>query len=455
MLGETAEHRVDHLLRAERLAAADAREDLCFVQHARRLGAGRYVELRGECDRVFRAGLRAKSALNALRFDQPKLWRERIVEDRAFRAGAHARKTHRARIAVDRDGAERCTRRQWNGLARYRRVGGEVIDRKRQRRALVGGRPKRRRDARSERGRPLPQRALERLGVAVNETEVLALVPERIGDRVADAHLECERIAILRRSRCAGQHGDRRGTPCERGQPYVEPDGCDVVNFDRQHARRQSFAAASQSRERGAIALGVEQHAGVAAARSGIRREERPHARAERRHAGIGIRHRARGANGGARAAAHAKMRLDEDVIAVCADRAGRADVDALRAAFLLCAAVCANRFFVAEEFRLLEFAFECRDFGDGLRLRHGVDSGPVVTLRRLMLSEPRLAIEVEDDVEPLALRRRCAVEIDGADRPASRHALPVIAAHLQIDLITPIDRMLRTRMDARIASRA
>ena len=64
-------------------------------------------------------------------------------------------------------------------------MGGEVIDRKRQRRAFVGGWAKRRCDARSERGRPLPQRALESFGVAINETEVLALIPEVIRLAVA------------------------------------------------------------------------------------------------------------------------------------------------------------------------------------------------------------------------------------------------------------------------------
>ena len=46
-------------------------------------------------------------------------------------------------------------------------------------------------------------------------------------------------------------------------------------------------------------------------------------------------------------------------------------------------------------------------------------------------------------------------VEIDGADRAAGDDALAVIATAVEIDLVAPVDRVLRTHLDARITARA
>ena len=128
MLGESPEHRVDHLLRTEWLSTADAGEDLRFVENARRLGGRRDIELRDQRNRAFGAGLHADAALHALRFDEAKLRRERIVEDRAFGTCADTSEAHRARIAIDRDGAKRRARRQRNRLPRHRRVRSKMVN---------------------------------------------------------------------------------------------------------------------------------------------------------------------------------------------------------------------------------------------------------------------------------------------------------------------------------------
>ena len=65
------------------------------------------------------------------------------------------------------------------------------------------------------------------------------------------------------------------------------------------------------------------------------------------------------------------------------------------------------------------------------------------------------LAPQVENQVEALAARLVCALEIDGAHRAARRHARAMVLAAIEIDLIAPVDRALGARLDARIATRA
>ena len=209
MLRESSERRVDHLLRTERFAATDAGEDLRFVENARRLGARCDIELRDQRDRAFGTGVLTNTALDALRFDEAKLRRECIVEDRAFGTRADAGQAHRACVAVDGDRSERRARRQRNRLPRHRCVRGEMVNGERERRPLVGGRRKCRGNARRQRNRPNPQRALERLyRRAVDEPEMLALIAERVRNRIAQAHLKSKRVAILGGDAFARQHGD-------------------------------------------------------------------------------------------------------------------------------------------------------------------------------------------------------------------------------------------------------
>ena len=284
---------------------------------------------------------------------------------------------------------------------------------------------------------------------------MLALVAERIGDRVGDLHLERERLAVLRRLAPGRDDGHLRRAPRQRGEPDVEARGRHVVDLDRQRARGQPAPAACGVGECRAAVLRVEDEARVAAAGAAVGREERLQPDREVGHRRVGERERARRADGGAGAAAGAQVRLDEHVVAVGADRGRRADVDALRAAGDLRAAVRAQRRLVAEELRLLELAGQAGESGHGLRLRERIRTRPEVALRRLVLPEPRRAVEVEHEVEALAARRVAAREVDRAGLPARGHARPVAAAAVEVDLVARVDRLLRARAHARIAARA
>ena len=127
-------------------------------------------------------------------------------------------------------------------------------------------------------------------------------------------------------------------------------------------ARARRSRAAAELAHRVASGLDVvEQHAGVLAARVAIDRQQRLQPRAEVRHARIGVGHRARRADRRAAAAARAQVRLDLDLVAVGADRAGRADVEALRAAGLARAAVRADALVVVRRSAASELADQRR----------------------------------------------------------------------------------------------
>src|ERR1700676_4170966 len=136
-------------------------------------------------------------------------------------------------------------------------------------------------------------------------------------------------------------------------------------------------------------------------------------------------------------------MGLDHDVIAVRPNGLGRADVDALVAAWLLRPAVGADRRLVLEEFRLLELTDRGRHVGQRVGLGTGIRTGVPVSLRRLMHGEVRHVVEIEHEIELLAARRPATVEIYGADLTAAHHALAMILAAIEVDLIAPVDRAL------------
>ena len=136
------------------------------------------------------------------------------------------------------------------------------------------------------------------------------------------------------------------------------------MDLERDHARRQSLAAARGFRDGATAVLGVQQQARVAPARLRVCRQHRLDPRGEIGHRRIRIGQRARRAHGRACAAADAQVRLDRDAIAIGANRERRADVDALRAPGLARTAVRAQRCLEVEEFRLLEFAGQRGEFG-------------------------------------------------------------------------------------------
>ena len=108
------------------------------------------IEPRHERDRVLGARRRADAALHALRLDEAHLRRSMLSSDRGLGARAHAREAHRARVAVDRDAAVRRSPRAAESPSRgIGACSGEMLDRQRGGRALLGRGRERRGDARS------------------------------------------------------------------------------------------------------------------------------------------------------------------------------------------------------------------------------------------------------------------------------------------------------------------
>jgi hypothetical protein len=93
----------------------------------------------------------------------------------------------------------------------------------------------------------------------------------------------------------------------------------------------------------------------------------------------------------------------------------------------------------------------------DHFRLRGRVGARMPVALRRLVHRERGLALQIEHEVERfLARRLRCsAVEVDRADGAAGDHALAVIAAEVEVDLVAGVDRLLGAGAQAGVAARA
>ena len=229
----------------------------------------------------------------------------------------------------------------------------------------------RRRRAHRQRRSRRPHGGLQRGDIAgAEEMRVHSLVAKRLGDRIAKPHLPGDGVRVLWRFGAGGEHRDVARAVSQCTQPDIDPGRRHVLQLDGDNPGRQTFAATAEAKDQLAARRIVKQEAGVASARSAIRREQRPDLCAEVGHRRIRVGHRARRADGSAAAAAHAQVRLHLDVIAVGRDRAGRADVDALVAAGLVRAAVSADARFVGKVLRLLELANGLGELGDGGRLR-------------------------------------------------------------------------------------
>src|SRR5881394_3060971 len=110
-------------------------------------------------------------------------------------------------------------------------------------------------------------------------------------------------------------------------------------------------------------------------------------------------------------------------MVAVGADRAARADIDALVAAVAPRQAMGADTRVVGEEFRLLELADQRADFARRERLLERIVARREIALRRLLDADQRLAREIQHDVEAFLARLVHAREIDRANRAASLDA--------------------------------
>ncbi len=120
----------------------------------------------------------------------------------------------------------------------------------------------------------------------------------------------------------------------EGGGDGLEPDLGDLVDRERQDVGRQSVAEARQRvDQRRAVGVVVQQHDRLRAAGLAIGREQRPQLAQQ----GVGRRQCVSGGPGradrGALPATRADMLVDGDVIAGRRDRAGRAEIEAARAA--------------------------------------------------------------------------------------------------------------------------
>jgi hypothetical protein len=226
-----------------------------------------------------------------------------------------------------------------------------------------------------------------------------------------------------------------------------------MMHFQRNAACGQAAMAPGEARKHRATCFGVQQQACVATAGGGIGLEQRAHASRRVRNGRIGVCHGARRAHRRAGAAAHAQMRFDFDVISFSPNRLGRAHVDAARAARLLRPTVSADRGVVGEIPGLFELARQRGELRDGLRLRDRVGTRAQVALRRLMHAQLRHALQVEHEIEALLALRLATLEVDGADDAASRDTSAVRMAALGVDLIAPVDRILRTGTDAGVAA--
>jgi len=86
--------------------------------------------------------------------------------------------------------------------------------------------------------------------------------------------------------------------------------------------------------------------------------------------------------------------------------------------------------------------------------LRHGVGAGREIALRRLVHGERRRLLEVEDEIEALAAVEVSSREVDRCRGAAGGDAFAMRLAASEVDLVGEIDRLLRTRVHARIAAR-
>src|SRR5712671_6744514 len=91
---------------AERLAAANTRERLLLLEHARRVSGIAEGEPRCEADHFFRAGRLTQAALHASIFGEAQQRPVGIIRQRSGRASRHTRQAERAALDIDLDGAE-------------------------------------------------------------------------------------------------------------------------------------------------------------------------------------------------------------------------------------------------------------------------------------------------------------------------------------------------------------
>ena len=117
---------------------------------------------------------------------------------------------------------------------------------------------------------------------AAANAEMLALIAERLGDRLGEPHLSLQRLEVFGRDGVGGEHRDLTRAERDRREPGVEADRGDMMHLVRDHARRETAPAPREGRDGAASVLVVQQDAGVAAAGTLVGREQQLQAGAPR-----------------------------------------------------------------------------------------------------------------------------------------------------------------------------
>ncbi len=199
----------------------------------------------------------------------------------------------------------------------------------------------------------------------------------------------------------------------------------------------------------------MEKQRGVLAAGSPIHRQQFSQTRTDVGCTGVGKTQCAGRTRRCAVTAAHAQKRVRPDLVAQRADRVGRTDVEAARAAGLGVAAVRAELLVVLHVARLLELAHHLHQPHRRLRLLQRVSARREIAEGLFGHAQQWLRGQVEHQIELLGTRRRGAAKVDRTDRAAGFHAGTVRLAAREVDLVGEIDRLLRARPDAGVAAGA
>ena len=296
------------LLRAERLAAADAMERLLLLHDPARRAPGREVELRRQRDHLLRAGRRAEAALHAGALVEIERRLVLAVGERAGRAGRHAGQAQGAAVDVDLDGAERRAGRQRHPVDRRRGGAVQLEHRGLEQVALPADRQERRRAGRRGADRDAVERGPQRVGiVGLDQPAGLRAEAERARQQVRDGDVAGQpRRVVPAAGRGRARAPPRRPRRRARSRPRRRAAVTSLTATGSTLAGKPGAEAGERVDQRLAVVLIVEQHHRVRAAGPEIGAEQRPKPPQQ----GLGARDRVGGgagrAGGGAAAAAGA-----------------------------------------------------------------------------------------------------------------------------------------------------
>ena len=501
MAAQLAQHGLDALERAKRLAAAHAGVGLGFVDDPRPAALLAHPQAGLESQCVFGAGFDAQAALHAVFLDEAQLGPLGVVLQGTGRAGADAAQAQGAGIGIHHHAAQRRGGGQGDGVAlrgglRLQSAGGllyQVIQRQLQGGALarLDGKAGRFGHAlssgRGQGGIQLGQIA----GIAhFQQAQVLAAVAQAGQDGLGHVHLGAHGAAVLGGFGPGHQHPHLRGSVGQGRQPHLQPHRGGVPQRHRNHPCWQATQAAviglgwlaspqagdaghrpgwllARWHQRGGAAqlveqgrpglLAVEQQRRLLATRLGVGGQQGVQLAALVGRARIGVAQRPGGAHRGAGAAAHAQVGVDLDLLAldIARDGRGRTHVHAGVAAHLAVAAMGADRGFVFKELGLFKLAHRTAQLHHHGHQRSGV--GPrldvPVALWRRVLGEGGAGAQIQHQVEGVGVGGGGAAKVDGSGHLALRHAGAVALAAGHVHLVVQPDGIFRAGGHAGVAA--